>query len=373
MLYEFHILKNYPPTNLNRDDSGSPKSCMFGGVQRSRISSQCLKRSWRQSDIFSKHVNELGIRTRKLPELVCSELQMMGIDDQYVRAASKKVTGFGNDKGSENDNNRTSQIMFFSKADITAVAERISQVIREAESLDKFEKMNVKDWQKKMNDVPVRPITVDIALFGRMVTSDAFADVEASMQVAHAISTHAVNQESDFYTAVDDLVKGGSEDDTGAGMMGDTDFNSSCYYIYAALDMEELKANLKNSTEAQKHINGIVRCLVETMAFTNPSGKQNSFAGHVVPDVIYIEKKSRKIPISYANAFSEPVYSTRQKGLVRASADRLATEIDDIENQFGLSVDSRFWFCRYTDVKAPNSAHMANSFQELLEMIGAEE
>ncbi|MGI6357082.1 MAG: type I-E CRISPR-associated protein Cas7/Cse4/CasC [Bacillota bacterium] len=366
MLFEFHMIKNFPPTNLNRDDTGSPKSCFFGGVQRARISSQCLKRSWRQSPVFKAAVDQLGIRTRKLPDLVSEELRKRGIDEEYVQAAALKVTGFGNRKGTENKDGITAQIMFFSREDILAVAERVEQAIREAGSLDKFQKMNVKDWQKKMENVMTRPITLDMALFGRMVTSDAFADVEAAMQVAHAISTHSVNQESDFYTAVDDLVSGASDDDAGAGMMGDTDFNASCYYMYAALDMDQLGQNLRHSPDVLADAGKVVSCLLEAMAFTNPSGKQNSFAGHVLPDLLYVEVKERKIPVNYANAFVEPARPSGERDLVAESAHRLAREIESVDRDFGMEANKRLWFCRKHGVKAPASATVVGSFRELL-------
>jgi CRISPR system Cascade subunit CasC len=369
MLYEFHMLKNYPPTNLNRDDTGSPKSCLFGGVQRGRISSQCLKRSWRQSELFSDCVGEIGIRTRKLPELVTAELKCRGVDEETLKIAAQKISAFGNDKGTENKDGRTSQIMFFSKQDIVAVADRVQEAIEEAGSAKNLAKMNAKDWQKKMAGVDVRPVTIDIALFGRMVTSEAFADVEAAMQVAHAISTNAVSQESDFYTAVDDLVNGGRENDAGAGMMGDTDFNSNCYYIYAALDMDQLRKNLEHSPGALSLADGIARCLLETMAFSNPSGKQNSFAGHALPDVVCVEEKERKIPVSYANAFVKPACPTGTKDLVEESADKLAREIDSITKQFGLDVKRRVWFCRKGSVQPPADALKTESFQDLLRLL----
>lgn len=366
MLYEFHMVKNYPPTNLNRDDTGSPKSCFFGGVQRARISSQCLKRSWRQSPLFSDSVVQLGIRTRKLPDLVSIELLKRGVDKRFIQAAMQKVTGFGNKKGTESKDGITAQIMFFSPEDISAVADRVEQAIGEAGTLEKFQKMNAKDWQSSMSGVSCRPITLDIALFGRMVTSDAFADVEAAIQVAHAISTHGVSQESDFYTAVDDLVKGESEADTGAGMMGDTDYNSSCYYLYAALDMDQLRKNLEHSPEALAKVDQIVCSLLQTMTFSNPSGKQNSFAGHTLPDLIYVEKKQRKIPVNYANAFVSPARPTPNSDLVEESIRKLSREVQKVGSDFGLEVSKRVWFCRRDGVAAPSGAIAVSDFQELL-------
>ena len=98
MLYEIHMLKNYPPVNLNRDESGAPKSCMFGGTTRGRVSSQCLKRSWRRSPLFSQTIGaeHLGIRTRKLPQLVAEKLAEMGVSQEYIDTVFPKISGFGN-------------------------------------------------------------------------------------------------------------------------------------------------------------------------------------------------------------------------------------------------------------------------------------
>ena len=103
MLYEIHMLKNYPPTNLNRDDTGAPKTCSFGGTTRGRISSQCLKRSWRTSDLFKAEVGaeKLGVRTRKLPELVAERLLELGVAPEKVEAVKPKISGFGNKDGKE--------------------------------------------------------------------------------------------------------------------------------------------------------------------------------------------------------------------------------------------------------------------------------
>ena len=112
MLYEIHMLKNYPPTNLNRDDTGAPKTCVFGGVTRGRISSQCLKRSWRTSELLKSEIGEenLGIRTRKLPALVAQKLLEMGVNPEYVEAVTPKITGFGNKDGKETKDGTTAQI-----------------------------------------------------------------------------------------------------------------------------------------------------------------------------------------------------------------------------------------------------------------------
>ena len=344
MLFEIHMLKNYPATNLNRDDTGSPKTCVFGGVQRSRISSQCLKRSWRLSPLLKEEISEncLGIRTRKLPELVCEKLRSEGISEDYLEEAKKHLTGFANKESKENDKGITSQVIIYSKEDIEAVTNVVKELTN-TKSVNDFKKIKAKEMEALLKDAKARPVSVDIALFGRMVTSDAFADVDASMQVAHAFSVNKAIMESDFFTAMDDLIDG--KEDTGSGMMGDTDYTSSCYYIYASLDTDALRKNLENSEEPDKIVEKVVPALVKTMAFANPSGKQNTFAGNVLPSAVLIECKDYPVPVSYANAFVKPVRATYENDLVEESVKRLAEHVNRIDEDFGLPLAKRYWFC----------------------------
>lgn len=366
MLLEIHMLKNYPSTNLNRDDSGSPKSCIFGGIERGRISSQCLKRSWRTSEYFAQSVNcQLGIRTRKLPELVCEELSKMGVSDEYIAIAKTKVSAFGNKEGKAEKGGITSQIIIYSPQDITAVAKKVYDGIQIAGSLKAFDSMNVTEWQKQMKDVKTRPITLDIALFGRMVTSDAFEDVEASMQVAHAISTNRVTMENDYFTAVDDLVSGSFENDAGAAMIGDIDYNSNCYYIYAAIDVDQLQRNLKYTPEVQKMIYNAIPALIQTMAFSSPSGKQNTFAGHVLPEIVMVECKDKKVAVNYVNAFVSPARQHGDINLVRDSVDKLVNEVDLCDQNYALVVRERMWFDARHQC-APKKATNCADFGELI-------
>lgn len=363
MLIEFHILKNYPPTNLNRDETGTPKSCFFGGSQRGRISSQCLKSTWRRSDNFKKL--NLGIRTRYLPDLIAMELAKRGIAAEYIEAAKKKITGFGNKESKESDDMRTTQIMTFSSEDVLSITNVVEASIKEVKSIKDFEKIRVKQWKDRMKDIKIRPITLDIALFGRMITDDSFANVEASMQVAHAISTNEVNAESDFFTAVDDL-KNQFSTDIGSAMMGDTDFNSCCYYIYASLDTDQLFDNLKNSPDALKIAKTILPILIETMVFSNPSGKQNSFAGNVYPGLVCVECKIKKIPISYVNAFEIPAKGNYGQGLTKQSAEMLVQEIDKFDKKFKIEGTERLWFA-HTACSKPENAVQVDSLGELLQ------
>lgn len=369
MLYEIHMIKNYPPTNLNRDDTGAPKTCVFGGTTRGRISSQCLKRSWRTSDLFKAEIgaDKLGIRTRKLPELVANRLLELGVAPEYVEAVKSKISGFGNKDGKETkDGTGTAQMVFYAPQDIEAVALAVKDELDACKTLKDVEKLKGKDLQNAAaNAGQTRPVTLDIALFGRMVTSDAFRDVEAAMQVAHAISTNKVNVESDYFTAMDDLLRGDTIDEKGAGMIGDVDYNASCYYLYASLDTDALKKNLQDADNADALAASVLPALLRTMAFTNPSGKQNSFAGHVLPSCFLVECKEQKLPVSLVNAFVEPVKGQDQ---VKESIQRLADETDLMNRNFGLPVRERLWFCvdKYS-IRPDCATKVCASFPELVE------
>lgn len=368
MLIEVHMLKNYAPANLNRDDTGSPKSCVFGGVARGRISSQCIKRNIRQSELFVKECGEFGIRTRKLPQLVADELKKRGVSEDWIEAVVKKVTGFGNKDGNENKDKITAQIMFITPEEVKIAADCVNEAIKESKSIKEFEKIKAKDIQAKMSKAGIRPMTLDIALFGRMVTSDAFRDVEASLQMAHAISTNRLEREFDYYTAVDDLVSNEGEEDSGAGMIGDTEFNSNCYYMYYNLDLNQLIENLNGLENAGEIAKQAAKAFLRAFAYTNPSGKQNSFAAHQPPSVIFVEFKEDKIPVSYANAFLTPAKPSMGKDLVTDSIEKLVLQINNVQDCFNdIEVKKRIWFNTVKDIEAPKNAEIVTDMTKLLE------
>ena len=349
MLIEIHMLKNYPPTNLNRDDLGSPKTCVFGGSNRSRISSQCLKRSWRKSQIFADAVGAeyLGTRTRKFPMLVRNKLVEMGVSEEYAEAIMPQMSAIGNKDGKENkkDITKTAQIAMYSVQDIEDIAKILKIDIDNSKNISDLKKIKVKDITDKIKNAQVRPISVDIALFGRMVTSDMFRDVEASVQVAHALSTNRVIMESDYFGEMDDLVSGKNLEDAGAGMIDSTEFNSSCYYIYASIDTDILTENLSGMEEAVDLVKKAVEGMLNAMAFSDPSGKQHPFAGHILPSFTLVECKEKKIPVSYTNAFAEAVYPGEKGGLIQNSIEKLLQERQTIQKDFEVPVKESFVFC----------------------------
>ena len=368
MLYEIHMLKNYPSTNLNRDDSGSPKTCVFGGVPRGRISSQCLKRSWRTSELFRSLVGEdnLGTRTRELPEMVAEILRENQVEEKTIDQWLPIITGIANKDGTQNKKgNRTAQVVFYAPEDVQAVAAVVLDFIRSGEK-----KVGGKELQAAIKDADIRPVTLDIALFGRMVTSDAFRDVEASMQVAHAVSTNRIVMESDYFTAMDDLLSGDTMDTKGSSMIGDIDYNSACYYFYASLDSDALLKNLEFVEDREELVRKAIPALIQTMAMTNPSGKQNSFAGHVLPSAVLIECKEKKIPVSLVNAYAEPAREAGSQNLVENSIRKLVEECNMTTRNFGVPVEKRLWFCvdKYK-VDGPEEAELCGNFGELLDAV----
>ncbi len=370
MLIEIHMLKNFPATNLNRDDTGSPKNCIFGGVQRGRISSQCLKRSWRTSQLFQKEMaGHLGTRTRKMPQLVAECLKNKGVAEEYLPVVQKRLSGFANKNGKETDTGITSQIVIYAPEDIEAIANAVKSVIDECGSVKTFEKKKATDLEALLKDAADRPVSLDIALWGRMVTSMAFADVEASMQVAHAFSTNKVIMESDFFIAVDDMIDGIEE--LGTGMMGDVDYNSSCYYIYASLDTDKLKENLRHCEDPEAIVKAATPSLLRTMAFSNPSGKQNTFAGHSLPSAVLVECKKEPIPVSYANAFVAPAKANRERDLVMDSIGKLMEQVRTTMTDFpSLKEGQRFWFCTGGKLKFSDQGIMdCGNYDELVKCV----
>jgi CRISPR system Cascade subunit CasC len=369
MLIEVHMLQNHAPSNLNRDDTGSPKEAVFGGYKRARISSQCIKRSIRRSEIFQDRLSGfLATRTRSLPELVKNRLISAGISKEMADIGAKKTSGFGTDEGKEQKPNksghyRTAQTMFLSDADIKAVSDVIASAAAEAKDTKTFEKAPARDLQKRAEDKGFRPISVDVALFGRMVTSEAFVDVEASSQFAHAISTHKIDHEFDYFTAVDDLERT-AEDEAGVGadMIGDVEFNSACSYKYFNIHVEGLVDNLtgkafKRSVSEEDEKNALqlsckaILALIEAACRVTPSGKQNSFAAHQPPSLIWIEVRDNNLPVSYANAFCNPVNSKAKGGLETESITAFKAECETLTKMYGLEARKRLLLAKNDNVK----------------------
>ncbi len=374
MLIEIHMLKNYPPTNLNRDDLGTPKTCYFGGTNRGRISSQCLKRSWRRSTAFEEAVGKenLGIRTRKMPLLVKEKLLEMGVSEEVAQKILPQLSAIGNNSAKPyKDPTKTAQIAMYSNQDIEEIAKVVKNEIDMCETEKKIENIKSKTIQEKITNAGIRPVSLDIALFGRMVTTDAFRDVEGAVQVAHAISTNRVIMESDYFTAMDDLVSGKSQDDAGAAMIDNTEYNSSCYYIYASIDTDILEENLKGLENVQELKSKAVAGMIVAMAFSDPSGKQHAFAGHILPSAVLVECKDKKIPVSYTNAFAKAIYPDEKGDLIYKSILALLGEQGIMKKDFALPSKASYFFCssRYKDIPVPDEMQVCHNYDEVVKNV----
>ncbi len=389
MLVEVHMLQNHAPSNLNRDDTGSPKEAIFGGHKRARISSQCLKRSIRRSAIFQETLaGHLGTRTRSLPELIRARLLDVGVSEDMAEIAARKASGFGTENGKEKEPDksghyRTAQTMFLSAADIASVADVLRKAVEEAKNAKELEKIPAKDLQKAAEDKGFRVMPVDIALFGRMVTSPAFLDVDASCQFAHAISTHKVDHEFDYFTAIDDLERA-ADDEAGAGadMIGDLEFNSACYYKYLNVHVDGLIDNLTGAAtgrqvtqedeEAAREIAATaIRTMIRTACLVTPTGKQNTFAAHQPPSLTWIEIRDSNLPVSYANAFCQPVDPRGRDGLETASADALKNECETLTEMYDLTARSRLLLAKTREIEILG-VKSAMSLNQLLDQVEEE-
>ena len=341
MLIQFHMLQNYAPSNLNRDDTGAPKDALFGGIRRGRISSQCLKRSIRFSSTFREAIDEelLGIRTKALPELIKKELEDMGVSpadsdkmigklNEIIKGSTKKSEDKKEEPNEEKIKTTTQQLVFIGKNEIKPFAKQLKAAYDEV-GASKWKNAEAKDIAQKLG--VSLPKSVDIAMFGRMTTSSTIQDVAAAVQVAHAITVNALKPEFDYFTAVDDL-----SNESGAEMIGDIEFNSSTYYKYINIHWEQLLKNLGGDLSIAKKA---TLALLEAAATAHPSGKQNTFAAFNLPDFILVEVNKRNLPVSYANAFLTPARQSHESTMVQNAVDALGQYLGKIQETYNLETE----------------------------------
>lgn len=361
MLIELHIVQNHSPANLNRDDLGAPKTCVFGGVTRARISSQCLKRSIRRSDVFRDALEGGGaVRTRDLVTEIARRASGSKSPPAAMLEKVKKVFESGGlkvkTKGTRDEDGESTEqtdILFFvSEAAIVEMA-------RVFAGGSKSPGPDVAEILARSASVP------DIALSGRMTEFDAkahFKDldltVEAALSAAHAISTHEMITEVDYFTAVDDV-----ERDKGAALVSEAMFGSACFYKHFSIDWDQLVRNLGGEVDRAAKT---VRHFMLAAALSTPSGKQHAFAAFNPPAGILVEvKTSRRVPMSHANAFVRPVTRGPDRDLVEESIARLGQHAHDMAVGYGVEAE-RFWFSpahrhplEYVDRSQPSNARLA--------------
>ncbi len=396
MLIEVHIIQNHAPSNLNRDDSGSPKTAIFGGYRRARISSQCLKRAYRTSKTFRDEIGKaetLGMHSCAMPDEVIRRVLKDGVtiaedEQKKVKLALVKVAKKGEGVGGASSDSeeeqqkrlKTKQSIFWRAIELEALAKGVRKWAKGDKSVEFDAEVALKDAGLGWAGIPV-----DMALFGRMVTSDLMHNVEASSQFAHAISTHEFSREFDLWTRVDDrrdkrldfydALGTGEKVESGTDGMGDAEFTSACYYSYFNVDFSALVDNLtgkalkrdlddsKDKEAAKRRACNAVIGLVKAAICERPTGKFNSMATPSLPTLVLVEIRNSHVPVSYADAFAKPVDPKNEEkqsdtgqvqrvDLPEESARRLIREANRITKAFCRGATHRLLFTGGRELRA---------------------
>ena len=370
MLIELHSLTSHAPANLNRDDLGRPKSAVFGGANRARISSQAIKRSIRTSNYLADKLDsKLSTRSRQIPKIIYETIvQDVGDDAKTLELLKKCCESFAGAIGKLDSKRElhTSQIVFLTNDEIDRAAEYIRGFLIADTKPSAKEIKEISNNAAEaigLNRVPADG--VDMALFGRMTTDDAntFTNVDASMQVAHAISTHTVTPETDWFTAVDDFTSG--EEERGSGHIGELEFNSAVFYKYFSCNLPLL---VQNMSGARKNAVDALAAVLDAACRTTPSGKQNSFASHSLADTVLLVRREQRVPVSLANAFERPV--SGEEGHLAGSRVELVTHYKHISEGYGLN-DQTAFFCLDPEARTelakelPKGTEVISSLDEL--------
>ena len=369
---ELHILQSVPVTCLNRDDLGSPKTAFFGGVQRARVSSQSWKRAIRE------YAHEIcpyfeGKRSRLIIEPLKDELVSLSFGEGDALVAAKKIAEvickLDVDAEKKSGVLRVKTIHFTSQGELKAIASKFSDELNglddkhifqnycarlsELETASSEKKKGIQKeitaFGKSLNPIFKKAVTTigktvlkdaaDISLFGRMVANDHSLTIEGAAMFNHPISTHKVDNELDFFAAVDDWQK---EGESGAGMTGTLEFNSSVYYRFAALNLGMLadKAHLSSMTvdERKEVVSAFIQATLEAvpgMTESN-SGRKNSMNGYTRPAYVLGIVRDKGHPVQLINAFEEPVWTGAGKGIMNASIDKLKKEEEVLNKTWKL-------------------------------------
>ena len=311
---DFHVLQTVPPSCVNRDDTGSPKTAVYGGAVRARVSSQAWKHAMRV--MFTGEMSdavETGYRTKKGTDLVAKQIKALAPDADAFKLTQEifKVLKI------KADEDGTKALFFMSDA--------------QAKALAKLAVEGCKDKNRYKEALKEAP-SADMALFGRMVADDPSLNYDAAAQVAHSISTHTVQNEFDYFTAVDDCAP---EDNAGAGHLGTVEYNSATLYRYATVNVLELVRTLGAEQAAQT-----VRAFGEAFIRSMPTGKQNSFANRTLPDAVYVTLRQDQ-PVNLSRAFEKPVRKS-EEGYAEPSKVALKQYAKELYNTFAEAPEQSF-------------------------------
>ncbi len=315
---ELHILQSVPVSCLNRDDLNSPKTAVFGGVPRARVSSQSWKRAVRE---LAKELSPKfeGRRTRLIMAPLKESLLELGCSEEDALAGAKALANALAKLDDKAPDEKVRTMFFTSPAELKAIASKF----KETGDVKKSLRTNGSTWCD----------AADIALFGRMVANDPSLTVEGAAMFSHALSTHRAESEIDFFAAVDDLQ---GDDEAGAGMTGTLEFSSAAYYRFAAVNLDMLAnedhlAGLEKSDRA-----AVLKSFVEAILRAVPGARRNSMNANTVPGYALLVAREKGHPVQLVNAFEKPVYAHNGKGLMELSIDAIKEEREDLSSKWGV-------------------------------------
>ncbi|MFF7358375.1 type I-E CRISPR-associated protein Cas7/Cse4/CasC [Streptomyces filipinensis] len=346
LILDVHALQNVPPSNLNRDDNGAPKTALYGGVIRARVSSQAWKRATRRYFSQLLEPGELGVRTKRVAELLAERITVLRPDVDAPKALElaaevlqtatgskieppKRKADAAKKNGEPAPAPESSYLMFLSSRQLDLLA---ALAVSGADDIKAY--LKDKDTKARAKKIADSRHSVDIALFGRMVADSTDLGVDAAAQVAHALSVHRAETESDYFTAVDDR---NLDSEPGAGMIGTVDFNSATLYRYAAVDVDLLARNLGqglNKDEPATPVCRAVEAFLDGFVSSLPTGKINTFGNHTLPDAVVVKLRTTR-PVSFVSAFEKPVTADEFGGHMEAACARLADYVPELERAYG--------------------------------------
>lgn len=352
---QIHFLTSYPAALLNRDDVGFAKRMPFGGATRTRISSQCLKRHWRTFDgehslggidgatlsirsrqSFQRLVYEPLVAEGVAPALAASVTrlimaELLGKSAKAKKTEAKDAESSGPSAGGGTPSLETNQVTVLGRPELDYLLNTARAVCADAAAAAKADtvvKARLKDMRANLQVIG-RGAGVDAALFGRMVTSDILARCDAALHVAHAFTVHAEATESDYFSAVDDLLQTGDEQELGSGHIGTTELTSGLFYGYVVADLRKLAENLGNDLDFSREV---VRRLLPLVSTVSPGAKLGSTAPHAYAHCV-IAEVGRAQPRTLANAFLSPV---RERPDLLANTYRaLGAYLSDLDAAYG--------------------------------------
>lgn len=362
---QLHMLTSYPPANLNRDETGRPKTALMGDALRLRVSSQSLKRAWRKSDEFKNHLSDademIGDRTKRIGlEWVFKCLKDRGVKEDLARSWTKDIQrAYGEPESSDTEpddellNGQLAHVSPVEKEKLAAfveslaayllhgkadeLVERVEKAIQKRDKAKDKKKANAALTRELADSFLVKASTaVDIALFGRMLASVPDFNFDASVQVAHAITVHKAAVEDDYFTAVDDL----NRNDKGAGHIGERGYGAGLFYLYLCVNREQLAKNL-GGVDVLK--NEALEALVHAITKVSPTGMQNSHASRAYASYVLAEKGNQQ-PRSLAQAFLKPVKPFDNEDIFDKAVKAIAQRRDNFDKVYGACADARYQF-----------------------------